>query len=146
MLIASVCLCFYHSLFGFSGALQTEFTKMMAGFFGGEGFVLQRLTGKGDAFVKARYSSTITVMATGRSRGCTSDGLVSLCKVMVGVACKNERVLLSNTSVATARLHSPSEEAPLLMSHLVTEGFSDTRRLRPNWSRQQSSAAREQSI
>lgn len=27
---------------------------MMAGFFGGEGFVLQRLTGKGDAFVKAR--------------------------------------------------------------------------------------------
>lgn len=34
--------------------LQTEFTKMMAGFFGGEGFVLQRLTGKGDAFVKAR--------------------------------------------------------------------------------------------
>ncbi|CAM9744469.1 unnamed protein product [Ectocarpus fasciculatus] len=33
--------------------IQTEFTKMMAGFFGGEGFVLQRLTGKGDAFVKA---------------------------------------------------------------------------------------------
>ena len=33
---------------------QTEFTKMLAGFFGGEGFVLQRLTGKGDAFVKAR--------------------------------------------------------------------------------------------
>ena len=27
---------------------------MMAGFFGGEGFVLQRLTGQGDAFVKAR--------------------------------------------------------------------------------------------
>lgn len=27
---------------------------MMAGFFGGEGFVLQRLTGEGDAFVKAR--------------------------------------------------------------------------------------------
>lgn len=34
--------------------VQTEFTKMMAGFFGGEGFVLQRLTGQGDAFVKAR--------------------------------------------------------------------------------------------
>eukprot|EP00903_Cladosiphon_okamuranus_P007927 g7652.t1 len=33
--------------------IQTEFTKMMAGFFGGEGFVLQRLTGRGDAFVKA---------------------------------------------------------------------------------------------
>ncbi|CAN0279015.1 unnamed protein product [Ascophyllum nodosum] len=33
--------------------IQTEFTKMMAGFFGGEGFVLQRLTGQGDAFVKA---------------------------------------------------------------------------------------------
>ncbi|CAM9510778.1 unnamed protein product [Scytosiphon promiscuus] len=33
--------------------IQTEFTKMMAGFFGGEGFVLQRLTGEGDAFVKA---------------------------------------------------------------------------------------------
>lgn len=30
---------------------------MMAGFFGGEGFVLQRLTGKGDAFVKARYAT-----------------------------------------------------------------------------------------
>ncbi|CAM9865568.1 unnamed protein product [Chrysoparadoxa australica] len=33
--------------------IQTEFTKMMAGFFGGEGFILQRLTGEGDAFVTA---------------------------------------------------------------------------------------------
>lgn len=44
----------YFCLLGPSPHVQTEFTKMMAGFFGGEGFVLQRLTGKGDAFVKAR--------------------------------------------------------------------------------------------
>ena len=31
-----------------------EFTKKMtAGFFGGEGFVLQALTGEGDVFIKA---------------------------------------------------------------------------------------------
>lgn len=50
-----LALVFNVGLFG----LQTEFTKMMAGFFGGEGFVLQRLTGKGDAFVKARYGGLI---------------------------------------------------------------------------------------
>lgn len=44
--------------------LQTEFTKMMAGFFGGEGFVLQRLTGQGDAFVKARCGGKVTYIHT----------------------------------------------------------------------------------
>ncbi|CAN0325600.1 unnamed protein product, partial [Phaeothamnion confervicola] len=33
--------------------ITTEVTKMLAGFMGGEGFILQRLSGSGDAFVKA---------------------------------------------------------------------------------------------
>eukprot|EP00752_Nemacystus_decipiens_P012716 g11267.t1 len=57
--------------------IQTEFTKMMAGFFGGEGFVLQRLTGQGDAFVKASGPLIQRELAEGETLRVSSGSVVA---------------------------------------------------------------------
>eukprot|EP00904_Undaria_pinnatifida_P000786 jgi/Undpi1/10708/HiC_scaffold_29.g13156.m1 len=57
--------------------IQTEFTKLMAGFFGGEGFVLQRLTGEGDAFVKASGPLIRRELEEGESLRVSSGSVVA---------------------------------------------------------------------
>eukprot|EP00588_Corethron_pennatum_P002195 CAMPEP_0194286882 /NCGR_PEP_ID=MMETSP0169-20130528/33529_1 /TAXON_ID=218684 /ORGANISM="Corethron pennatum, Strain L29A3" /LENGTH=455 /DNA_ID=CAMNT_0039033423 /DNA_START=3 /DNA_END=1367 /DNA_ORIENTATION=+ len=73
--------------------IQMEFAKKMtAGFFGGEGFVLQALTGTGDVFVKAGGTLIRRVLREGEilrvSSGCLvafSDGVEFDVQMMQGV-------------------------------------------------------------
>lgn len=58
--------------------IEMEFAKKMtAGFFGGEGFVLQALTGTGDVFVKAGGTLINKVLAEGETLRVSSGSLVA---------------------------------------------------------------------
>ncbi|GAB5032739.1 Hypothetical protein NocV09_01001850 [Nannochloropsis oceanica] len=58
--------------------MEMEFTKSFkTGFFGGEGFVLQRLTGQGDAFIKAGGALIRRELAEGETLRVTSGALVA---------------------------------------------------------------------
>lgn len=58
--------------------MEMEFTRSFkTGFFGGEGFVLQRLTGQGDAFIKAGGALIRRELAEGETLRVTSGALVA---------------------------------------------------------------------
>ena len=61
--------------------IQIEFTKKFtAGFFGGEGFILQSLTGNGDVFVKAGGTLVKKQLSEGETLRISSGSLVAMTK------------------------------------------------------------------
>ena len=58
--------------------IEMEFTKSLtAGFFGGQGFILQRLTGEGDVFVKAGGALVVKDLDEGESLRVSSGSIVA---------------------------------------------------------------------
>lgn len=59
-------------------AIEMEFTKSLtAGFFGGQGFILQRLTGEGDVFVKAGGALVVKDLKEGELLRVSSGSIVA---------------------------------------------------------------------
>jgi uncharacterized protein (TIGR00266 family) len=86
--------------------IEMEFTKnFKSGFFGGEGFVLQKLTGDGDVFVKAGGTLIRRDLKEGETLRASSGCLVAFVDAEYGACrstyvCLREPALLDSSAVA----------------------------------------------